>query len=127
MRLILYGTKADNSELTAMISAVPELCYRYIRIEDYSNRDSFLTGLGGSPPDGIVVAMDGADGMECVIAAKTLCRDIPVLWFSDDGGFGAQSYRLGCAYFHKKPLSPEILSAALAKCIKQSICKGEIR
>ena len=126
MRLILYGSKADKAAFTAMISAMPELSYRHIRIEDYSNRDSFLMGLSGSPPDGVVVAMNGADGMEGVIAAKTVFRDIPVLWFSDDGGFGAQSYRLGCAYFHKKPLSPEILSAALAKCIKQSICEGEI-
>ena len=127
MRLILYGSKADNSELVRAISDIPELCYRHIRIEDYSDRDGFLAGLSGSPPDGVIVAMDGADGMEGVIAAKTLCRDIPVLWFSDDGDFGAQSYRLGCAYFHKKPLSPQILSAALAKCIKQSICEGEIR
>ena len=109
-----------------MMSSIPELCYRNIRIEDHSDRDSFLMGLGGSPPDGIVIAMDGADGMEGVIAAKTLCRDIPVLWFSDDGDFGAQSYRLGCAYFHKKPISPQILSAALAKCIKQNIYGGEI-
>ena len=117
MRLILYGSKADKSELVRAVSGIPELCYRNIRIEDYSNRDNFLRGLGGSPPDGIVVAMNGADGMEGVIAAKTAFRDIPVVWFSDDGGFGAQSYRLGCAYFHKKPISPEILSAAITKCI----------
>lgn len=117
MRLILYGTEADTSELTAMISAIPELSYRHIRIENHADRDSFLTGLGGSPPDGIVVAMDGASGMEGVIAAKTLFRDIPVLWFSNDGGFGAQSYRLGCTYFHQKPISPEVLSAAIAKCV----------
>lgn len=125
MKLIPYDTNTDNSELAMMISAIPKLCYRHIRIEDHSDCDSFLTGLGGSPPDGIVIAMDGADGMEGVIAAKTLRRDIPVLWFSNDGDFDAQSYRLGCAYFHKKPLSPQILSAALAKCIKQSIYKGE--
>ena len=127
MRLILYGTKADNSELTAMISAVPELCYRHIRIEEHFDRDSFLLGLSGSPPDGIVVTMDGADGMEGVIAAKTVFRNIPVLWFSDDGNFGAQSYRLGCAYFHQKPLSAETVSAALTKCMKHTIFEGEIK
>ena len=120
MRLILYGTKTDKSELAQTISDIPELCYRSICIEDYPDYDSFIAGLGGSPPDGIVVAADGADGMEGVIVAKTVLRDIPVLWFSDDGGFGAQSYRLGCAYFHKKPISPEILSAAITKCIQQN-------
>lgn len=127
MRLILYGTDTDKLELAEMISSIPELSYRHICIEDHSQRDSFLTGLGGSPPDGIVVAMNGADGMEGVIAAKTAFRDIPIVWLSDDGDFGAQSYRLGCAYFHKKPLSSEILSAALGKCLNHSICKGEIR
>ena len=61
--------------------------------------------------------MDGADGMEGVIAAKNVCGEVPVLCFSNDGGFGAQSYRLGCAYFHKKPVSAQILSAAIAKCV----------
>ena len=79
MRLILYGTNTDNSAPTAMVPVIPALGYRHIRIEDHSDRDSFLTGLGGSPPDGIVIAMDGADGMEDVIAAKARCRDIPVL------------------------------------------------
>ena len=47
----------------------------------------------------------------------TDCKDVPVLWFSDDNGFGVQSYRLGCAYFHKKPVSPQVLSAAIARCV----------
>ena len=64
-----------------------------------------------------MIAMDGADGMEGVIAAKSVCKDVPVLWFSDDNGFGAQSYRLGCAYFHKKPVPPQVLSAAIARCV----------
>ena len=49
--------------------------------------------------------------------AKSVCKNVPVLWFSNDNGFGAQSYRLGCAYFHKKPVSPQILSAAIARCV----------
>ena len=55
--------------------------------------------------------------MEGVIAAKSLLKNVPVVWFSNDSGFGAQSYRLGCAYFHPKPVSAEILSAAIAKCV----------
>ena len=98
-----------------MISAIPKLCFRHIRIEDHSDRDSFLTGPGGSLPDGIVITMDGDDGMEGVIAVKTLCRDMPVLRFSIDGDFVTQFYRLGCACFHEKPLLPQSLSAASAK------------
>lgn len=117
MNLILFGTETDKRELRHFVSSSPEWCYRDVRISDYADYDGFLSGLSGSPPDGIIIAMNGADGMEGVIAARNVCRDVPILWFSDDGGFGPQSYRLGCAYFHKKPLSPEILSAAITKCM----------
>ena len=64
-----------------------------------------------------MVTVNGAEGMEGVIAARDLWKNVPVIWFSDDNGFGVQSYRLGCAYFHKKPISAGILSAAIAKCV----------
>lgn len=117
MRLILYGTKKDRAEITQTISEIPELSYRKISIEDYQDYDSFLSGLGNGCPECIVIAMDGAEGMEGVIAARNSRRDIPILWFSDDGAFGAQSYRLGCAYFHQKPMSPEALLAVTSKCL----------
>ena len=117
MRLILYGTESDRDAFMRSLAALPEWRYRSMQMAGYPDYDSFITGLGESPPDCIVIAMDGADGMEGVIAAKSVCKDVPVLWFSDDGGFGAQSYRLGCAYFHKKPVPPQILSAAIAKCV----------
>ena len=117
MRLILYGTKTDRDEFMCSVTALPDLRYRKMQVTDYPDYDSFITGLGESPPDCIVIAMDGADGREGVIAAKSVCKNVPVLWFSNDNGFGAQSYRLGCAYFHKKPVSPQILSAAIARCV----------
>ena len=117
MRLILYGTETDKEELVRSFAVLPEWCYRKIQTTDYLDYDSFIRGLGENPPDCIVITMDGADGMEGVIAAKSVCDEVPVLWFSNDNGFGVQSYRLGCAYFHKKPVSPQILSAAIAKCM----------
>ena len=103
MRLILYGTKTDRDEFMCSVTALPDLRYRKMQITGYLDYDSFITGLGESPPG--------------VIAAKSVCKNVPVLWFSNDNGFGAQSYRLGCAYFHKKPVSPQILSAAIARCV----------
>ena len=116
MRLILYGTESDRTEFAAAVAALPNQCYRKISVADYPDYDSFIAELSENTPDGIVIAMNGADGMEGVIAARSICENVPVLWFSDDNGFGVQSYRLGCAYFHKKPVSPQILSAAIAKC-----------
>lgn len=117
MRLILYGTETDSNEFMRSLAALPEWRYRKMQVTDYPDYDSFVAGLGESPPDCIVIAMDGADGMEGVIAAKSIRKDVPVLWFSDDNGFGVQSYRLGCAYFHQKPVSPQVLSAAIERCV----------
>ena len=64
MRLILYGTEADKDEFMCSVTALPDLRYRKMQITGYLDYDSFITGLGESPPDCIVIAMDGADGME---------------------------------------------------------------
>lgn len=117
MKVILYGTTAERDELTEALAALPDCSYRNIQIAGYSDYDGFIAGLGESPPECVVVTMNGAEGMEGVIAARDLWKIVPVIWFSDDNGFGVQSYRLGCAYFHKKPISAGILSAAIAKCV----------
>ena len=74
MRLILYGTEADKDEFMCSVTALPDLRYRKMQVTGYPDYDSFITGLGESPPDCIVIAMDGADGMEGVIAAKSVCK-----------------------------------------------------
>lgn len=89
MRVTVYGTEADRRELADLLACLPDCSYRNVRVA----------------------------GMEGVIAARNTCGQVPVVWFSNDGGFGAQSYRLGCAYFHEKPVSPRVLSAAIAKCV----------
>ena len=62
MRLILYGTETDRDEFMCSVTALPDLRYRKMQVTDYPDYDSFITGLGESPPDCIVIAMDGADG-----------------------------------------------------------------
>lgn len=88
MRLILYGTESDQNEFIYALGGLPEWYYRKMQITGYLDYDSFITGLRETPPDGIVISMNGADGMEGVIAAKSICENVPVLWFSDDNGFG---------------------------------------
>lgn len=117
MRLVLYGTQSDREEFERSLSALPNRCYRKIGVSDFANYDSFVTALSEDLPDCVIIAMDGAEGMEAVMAARSICERVPVVWFSNDNGFGVQSYRLGCTYFHEKPLSPQILSAAIEKCV----------
>ena len=117
MGVTVYGTEADRRELADLLACLPDCSYRNVRVAGFSEYDDFIAGLGESPPECVVITMDGAAGMEGVIAARNTCGQVPVVWFSNDGGFGAQSYRLGCAYFHEKPVSPRVLSAAIAKCV----------
>lgn len=56
-------------------------------------------GLYENSPECIAIMMNGADGMESVIAAGSVCEAVPVLRLSDDKRFGVQLYRLGCTYF----------------------------
>ncbi len=117
MNLLLFGTEADKDEFEKLLSDLPDYCYRNVRIAAFSDYDGFVAALGESPPECIAVTINGAAGMEGVIAAKSTYQNVPVLWFSDDGGFGVQSYRLGCTFFHTKPVSPKIFSAAMARCV----------
>ena len=117
MKIILYGTASDTTELGERIAALPGFCYRDVRVVAFSDYDGLVAGLDASPPDLVIIAMDGADGMEGVIAVRSAVGNIPVVWFSNDKGFGVQSYRLGCAYFHEKPVSHEVLTSAISKCV----------
>lgn len=108
MRVLIYGTKADSDEIVDMLksSGKPHL---YVQTDD---TDTFLEELVKAPPNLIIVADNGASGMEHTISAKKVRPDTPLFWFSDDKDFGAQAYRLNCAYFSVKPVTVQkILSA----------------
>ena len=64
MQLILYGTAADQNALLCSLAALPDWCYREMTVTACPDNDRFITSLGKSPPDCIVIAMDGAAGME---------------------------------------------------------------
>lgn len=116
MIICLYGTGRDESELNTLLLSMPEYAYRKIEFDLYESYEGYIKGLQEKVYDAVIVAEDGANGMEGVIAAGSVKKDIPVMWLSDDKGFLAQSFRLGAAYFHQKPISAETLSQALKQC-----------
>ncbi len=114
MLICVYDTANEAEILKAKITQIATAACRRIAYRVCQRYESFATEC--KTADLIIVLADGADGMEGVIAAKNADRDTPVIWLSDDEGFGAQSYRLGCTYFHKKPIPLEKLKEALHKC-----------
>ena len=114
MLICVYDTANEAEILKSKISQLALYAYRKIGYSVCGKYETFVRELDTA--DLIVVLANGADGMEGVIAAKNADSDTPVIWLSDDEGFGAQSYRLGCTYFHKKPIPLEKLKEALHKC-----------
>ncbi len=90
-------------------SGAPHECKFYVSYDDF---------IAGFPRDGsraVIIARRGADGMESARAAKLLCPETPLLWFSDDNGFGTESFRIGCRYFTAEPIGQEKLKTILER------------
>lgn len=69
----------------------------------------------------VIVAQPGAKGMEVCIGARKIRPQIPLVWFSDDLLFAAQSYRLDCTYFGKLPGSQRSLAEAFSR-VREGAC-----
>ncbi len=114
LNLIVFGTEKEYLTLLSYAQKQQKLQCR--RTDDY---DTFLSYLSDDAPQAGFILMDGAIGMEGVIAIKNFYPNCPVVWISDDKGFGIQSYRLGCAFFSAKPLTEKKLKTAFSR-INQS-------
>ncbi len=110
MKICIFANEHKHTCLQELLKSHSENCIFY---EDY---DEFIDRLPQENGDILIVARDGADGMESVRAAKVLLPNIPLIWFSDDKGFCPESYRVGCNYFSAAPISEEIIKKALKRC-----------
>lgn len=117
MNTIIFGNQEEY--LTLLSYAEKQLYCRHTDVYD-----TFLSYLSEDPPQVIFILMDGALGMEGVIAAKNLYPSCPIVWISNDKGFGIQSYRLGCVFFSDKPLTEKKIKIALAR-MEQSLLDEE--
>lgn len=116
MHIVVYGKKEDYDACVFCLDSIPELQYRKLRYTHTDDYDSFIGFLGScGVPDLIIVTVDGAEGMEGVMASKRLCGNVSVVWFSDDLNFGVQSMRLGCTFFGTKPITKQAVSTAISK------------
>lgn len=92
------------------------MAFRRINYLHTENYDTFLEMLDEEEYEMVFVMMDNAVGMEGVIAVQNLHPDTPIIWFSNDKNFVAQSYRLGVTYFSVKPIEEKTIRLALQRC-----------
>lgn len=116
MKLCIYGTNQDKQIIIDIISKLPTYAYRKLSFTLQSEYSEFIREIRENDFDVFIVTMEDAAGMEGVIATRKLKADTPVIWFSKDSNFVAQSYRLSCTYFGVKPITKELFSTAMKKC-----------
>lgn len=116
MNVLIYGNATDKESLTQHMKSQACMAFRKIDYSDTDDYDTFLELLNSKEYEKVFIMMDNAAGMEGVIAVQNLHPDTPVIWFSNDKNFVAQSYRLGVNYFAVKPIDEKILSLALKRC-----------
>ena len=118
MNVLIYGNTTDKEILVQHMKSLACMAFRKINYFHADDYDTFLNLLKETNYDKVFVMADDAAGMEGVIAAQELHPEMPVIWFSNDKNFVAQSYRLGVKYFAVKPINEKVINLALQRCQK---------
>lgn len=116
MDILIYGNVREKELLVQHIKSQACMAFRLVTYSHAENYDTYLEMLRKRVYDRVFVMADNAAGMEGVIAVQSVQPDTPIIWFSNDKNFVAQSYRLGVNYFAVKPVDEKIVSLALNRC-----------
>ena len=116
MNVLIYGTTQEKELIIQHMKSQACMAFRLLHFTQTEDYDEFVGNLQRGEPDLIFVTKDNAAGMEGVIAVKNLYPDTPVVWFSNDKNFVAQSFRLGVNYFSVKPIDEKMMNLAMTRC-----------
>lgn len=116
VRTLLFGNPKECEEVSKMLSLAGKFPEGYNESRHINDVEEFEKMLVMWEPSLVIVLADGAAGMESVYRSHRRNPGLPVFWFSNDRDFGVQSFRLECAYFSTKPVTPEKVNCALRRC-----------
>jgi len=116
MNVLIYGNTKEKELIIQHMKSQACMAFRLITYSHAEDYDEYLELLREQTFDVVFVMADNAAGMEGVIAVQNVQPLVPVVWFSNDKNFVAQSYRLGVTYFSVKPVDEKILGLALKRC-----------
>lgn len=116
MNVLIYGNTREKELIIQHMKSEACMAFRLLHFSQTEDYDEFVDYLHRGEHDLIFVTKDNAAGMEGVIAVKNLYPDTPVVWFSNDKNFVAQSYRLGVDYFSVKPIDEKKMNLAITRC-----------
>ena len=115
MKILIYGEQEECSRIQENLLSHPQMQQLAPEFRCRSQFDEFYIQLVDYAPELIIVAADGADGMEGVRRSRRVLPDTPIFWFSDDLYFGSEAYRLDCTYFSVKPVCPAKYDQVLSR------------
>ena len=121
MNVLIFGNTADKEIVVQHMKSNACMAFRKIIYSQTDDYDILLQLLGENLYDMAFIMADSAAGMEGVIAVQNISSSTPIVWFSNDKNFVAQSYRLGVDYFAIKPINEKTMNLAIARCQR----KGE--
>lgn len=101
MNILIFATPTEFK----IILKTFENIYDDVNCIQVTDTEQMLNELTTGCVSLVIVAVEGALGMEIAISVRNASDDIPLFWFSDDINFGPQAYRLNCNYFSNKPVS----------------------
>lgn len=116
IKALIFGDAHEYraaEEVLKALELLSEHTHEHFHVDDL---EEFERNLVDWEPTLLIVLADGAEGMECVYRSRERRPGLPVFWFSDDRDFGIQSYRLDCAYFSTKPVTPDKINHAIHRC-----------
>ena len=116
MNVLIYASTREKELLVQHMKSQASMAFRLVTYSHAEDYDTYLAMLRKQEYDLAFVMADSAAGMEGVIALQNVQPETPVVWFSNDKNFVAQSYRLGVNYFAVKPIDEKIVSLALKRC-----------
>ncbi len=119
MNVLIYGNAREKELLVQHMKSQASMAFRLVTYSHAEDYDTYLEMLRKHVYDMVFVMTDNAAGMEGVIAVQNVQPDTPIIWFSNDKNFVAQSYRLGVNYFAVKPIDEKIVNLALSRCRKK--------
>lgn len=116
MNVLIYGNVREKELLVQHMKSQANMAFRLVNYSHAEDYDTYLAMLREQEYNTVFVIADNAQGMEGVIAVQNIQPNTPIVWFSNDKNFVAQSYRLGVAYFSVKPIDEKVVSLALKRC-----------
>ncbi len=116
MKITVLAHSEEVPHLERMIMSLAGESKAPLDCKFYESYDDFIKGFPKDTSQAVVVARRGADGMECARNARLIQPEVPLVWLSDDEGFGTESYRIGCVFFSAESITENLLSSALHRC-----------